>query len=366
MNSTARPLTRSAGLRAPSGPAPSPQLALPPRGAALCRFKEPKKSDEFRDGEDGDDSKQKRDSLLERLHKQASERERCSRGRLRWARCVTSGAPPGLLAGRGQARAGRAGGEDQVRPAGAHACLRSCADDAHAPRPRLPHLSPAFTRVFCTSTASPCSVCAATSLRTRDAQPPPAGTPPRVAPSAPPRVAPSRPKPAAPAVVGGFRVRPTVSPNAGSVAVSAPQQRALLPVVALRLQTSPLVPAFTRRREVFAGRFAMFGFTAACFWEVRGAIDAVTHAPTLPPFLCSLSQRRLSLRSCPRRARAQWFFPSHPNIMQQVRFLPPPARRPSSGCCCRPAARAVQLAVDCRAAVAPLRCRPSPSGRACR
>ncbi|KAL6759303.1 hypothetical protein V8C86DRAFT_3133504 [Haematococcus lacustris] len=27
------------------------------------------------------------------------------------------------------------------------------------------------------------------------------------------------------------------------------------------------IPAFTRRREIFAGRLAMVGFTAACFWE---------------------------------------------------------------------------------------------------
>lgn len=32
-------------------------------------------------------------------------------------------------------------------------------------------------------------------------------------------------------------------------------------------EVNPLLPAFTRRRELFAGRLAMFGFFAACFWE---------------------------------------------------------------------------------------------------
>jgi len=33
------------------------------------------------------------------------------------------------------------------------------------------------------------------------------------------------------------------------------------------IKVNPLVPAFTRRREVFAGRLAMLGFFAACAWE---------------------------------------------------------------------------------------------------
>lgn len=46
------------------------------------------------------------------------------------------------------------------------------------------------------------------------------------------------------------------------------------------LKVNPLIPDFTRRREVFTGRLAMFGYFAACFWE--------------------------------------WFFPSHPGIISQV------------------------------------------------
>jgi len=47
-----------------------------------------------------------------------------------------------------------------------------------------------------------------------------------------------------------------------------------------QVQTNWGVSAFTRRREVFAGRLAMLGFWAACFWE--------------------------------------WYVPSHPNILQQL------------------------------------------------
>jgi len=47
-----------------------------------------------------------------------------------------------------------------------------------------------------------------------------------------------------------------------------------------QVQTLPLVSAFTRRREVFTGRMAMLGFLAAFYWE--------------------------------------WYFPSHPNILQKV------------------------------------------------
>lgn len=35
-------------------------------------------------------------------------------------------------------------------------------------------------------------------------------------------------------------------------------------------QAPKLLPTFSRRREVFAGRWAMLGFAAACAWEVRG------------------------------------------------------------------------------------------------
>ena len=34
-------------------------------------------------------------------------------------------------------------------------------------------------------------------------------------------------------------------------------------------EVDPLQPAFTRRREVFAGRLAMFGFAASLIGEVR-------------------------------------------------------------------------------------------------
>jgi len=47
-----------------------------------------------------------------------------------------------------------------------------------------------------------------------------------------------------------------------------------------QVQTNWGLSAFTRRREVFAGRLAMLGFNAACFWE--------------------------------------WYFPSRPNILQQL------------------------------------------------
>lgn len=51
-------------------------------------------------------------------------------------------------------------------------------------------------------------------------------------------------------------------------------------------KVNPLIPAFTRRRELFAGRLAMLGFFAACFWEL---------------------------------------FPGHPNITQQIVALGVPA-----------------------------------------
>lgn len=34
-------------------------------------------------------------------------------------------------------------------------------------------------------------------------------------------------------------------------------------------EVDPLQPAFTRRREAFAGRLAMFGFAASLIGEVR-------------------------------------------------------------------------------------------------
>lgn len=37
-------------------------------------------------------------------------------------------------------------------------------------------------------------------------------------------------------------------------------------------EVDPLVPAFTRRREVFAGRLAMFGFAASLIGEVTGTV----------------------------------------------------------------------------------------------
>ena len=36
-------------------------------------------------------------------------------------------------------------------------------------------------------------------------------------------------------------------------------------------EVDPLVPAFTRRREVFAGRLAMFGFAASLIGEVNNS-----------------------------------------------------------------------------------------------
>lgn len=51
------------------------------------------------------------------------------------------------------------------------------------------------------------------------------------------------------------------------------------------VKVDPLTPAFTRRRELFVGRLAMAGYFMACFWE--------------------------------------WFFPSHPNVLQQVSGILP-------------------------------------------
>lgn len=50
-----------------------------------------------------------------------------------------------------------------------------------------------------------------------------------------------------------------------------------------QVQVNPALPAFTRRREIFAGRIAMVGFTAACLWET--------------------------------------FLPSHPNVIQQITHI---------------------------------------------
>ncbi|KAI8477225.1 MAG: hypothetical protein J3K34DRAFT_463283 [Monoraphidium minutum] len=45
-------------------------------------------------------------------------------------------------------------------------------------------------------------------------------------------------------------------------------REAARPGYAPAFRTAPLLPAFTRRREVFAGRFAMIGMAAAIVWEV--------------------------------------------------------------------------------------------------
>lgn len=49
------------------------------------------------------------------------------------------------------------------------------------------------------------------------------------------------------------------------------------------VEVNPAIPAFTRRREVWAGRLAMVGFVAACYWE--------------------------------------YYFANHPNILQQISAL---------------------------------------------
>ena len=41
-------------------------------------------------------------------------------------------------------------------------------------------------------------------------------------------------------------------------------------------EVDPLVPAFTRRREVFAGRLAMFGFAASLIGEVSAVLSPVS------------------------------------------------------------------------------------------
>lgn len=49
----------------------------------------------------------------------------------------------------------------------------------------------------------------------------------------------------------------------------------LRPQYANAVEVNPLVPAFTRRREIFAGRLAMLGFLSACIGEVVTGGDGI-------------------------------------------------------------------------------------------
>lgn len=67
-------------------------------------------------------------------------------------------------------------------------------------------------------------------------------------------------------------------------------------------EVDPTTPAFTRRREVFAGRLAMAGFAASLIGEV-GAVNpcawsSVYRFSSMPPPVHSLRQEFASRMSC--------------------------------------------------------------------